>query len=153
MHSVKAAACHKKIVKAELQKRYSSKKFVTLTCFSCCATEAATSFAVVAEAISPPAHNLDHGSYEDPMTPLATVAMAAEPADSAAGTTASCPDSAPTTWSIQKRELHKKSQKLTSRSQSRVGVEHCDPTHKVIVHGKLCGDFGDRHRCLSSARW
>jgi hypothetical protein len=139
----------------ELRKRYNSKTLVTLTCFSCCATEAATSFVAATEAISPPAQKLDHGSCEDPTPPLATVATAAGPADTATGTTANCPDSAPTPWSSQKTQTlpNKKSQKLTSRSQSRVGVEHCNPAHKVIVHGKLRGDFGARHRCLSSARW
>jgi hypothetical protein len=43
--------------------------------------------------------------------------------------------------------------KLTSRCQPRMGVEHSDPTHKVVVHGELHGDFGARNRCLSSMRW
>jgi hypothetical protein len=89
----------------ELRKRYNSKTLVTLTCFSCCITEAATSFAAAAEAISPPAQNLDHGSCEDPTPPLATVATAVGPADTAAGTTTSCPDSTPTPWSSQKCRL------------------------------------------------
>jgi hypothetical protein len=85
------------------------------------------------------------------MPPLSTVATAAGPAATAAGTTASCSYSAPTPWSSQKRRL--RSKKLTNRSQSHVGVEHCDPAHKVIVHGKLHGDFGAHHHSLSSARW
>jgi hypothetical protein len=50
------------------------KKLSTLTSFNCCATKAATSFAEAAEAISPPAQNLDHRSCEDPALPFATFA-------------------------------------------------------------------------------
>jgi hypothetical protein len=85
-----------------------AKTLVTLTYFSCCATEAATSFVAAAEAILPPVQNLDHGSSEDTTSPFATVAAATRPADTATGTTASCPDSAPTPWSSQKSRPRKK---------------------------------------------
>jgi hypothetical protein len=74
-----------------------------VTCFRCCATEAATSFATVAEAISPLAQNLDHGSCEDPFATFGTA--------TGAGTTASCPDPAPTPRSRQKCRLRAKNKK------------------------------------------
>jgi hypothetical protein len=81
---------------------------VTLTYFSCCAIEVATPLAVAAEAISPPAQNLDHGSSGALVSPFAMVAATIGLADKAAGTTASCPDSAPTPWSSQKSRPRKK---------------------------------------------
>jgi hypothetical protein len=134
----------KTVKSGAMEEKQVPKAPVTLTCFSCCATEAATSFTAAAETILPPAQNLD---------PFATVATATGPAVTATGTTASCPDSAPTPWSRQKHRLRAKNQKLTSRTLSRVGVEHCDPAHKVVIHGNIHGDFGAPHRCLSIARW
>jgi hypothetical protein len=75
---------------------------ITLTYFSCCATEAATPVAAAAEAISPPAHNLAHGSYEGPVSPSVSVAATTGSADDATSTTANWPDSAPTSHSSQK---------------------------------------------------
>ena len=72
---------------------------VTLTNFSCYATDVATPFTAAAEAISLPAQNLDHGSSGAPTSPFAMVVAAIGPADTSAGTTASCPNSAPTPWS------------------------------------------------------
>jgi hypothetical protein len=60
------------------------------------------SFATVAGVTSSLAQNLDHESCEDPFATLATVAG---PATAGAGTTSSCPDSVPTSWSRQKRRL------------------------------------------------
>jgi hypothetical protein len=54
---------------------------------------------------------------------------------------------------VRNADFAQKNQKLTSRIQSRVGVEHCDPAHKVVIHENIHGDFCARHRCLSSARW
>jgi hypothetical protein len=49
---------------------------------------------------------------------------------------------------------HEKTSQLTRRRQPRLGVEHSDPTHQVVVHGQLRGDStGPRHRHLSNARW
>ena len=75
---------------------------ITLTYFSCCATEAATPVAVVAEAISPPVQNLAHGSSEAPVPPFVSVAATTGPADDAADTTASWLDSALTSDSSHK---------------------------------------------------
>jgi hypothetical protein len=73
-----------------MEEKQVPKALVTITCFSCYATDAATSFAAAVEAISPSAQNLDHGSCEDPF------ATATEPAATGAGTTTSCSDPAPT---------------------------------------------------------
>jgi hypothetical protein len=74
------------------KRKANSRRQRLLTCFSYCATEPATSLAAAAEAISPLAQNLDHGSCEGPFAPIA---MAADPAVAGAGTTASCPASDP----------------------------------------------------------
>jgi hypothetical protein len=65
---------------------------ITLTYFSCSATEAVTPVAAAAEAISPPAQNLAHGSSEAPVSPFVPVAAITGPTDDAASTTASWPD-------------------------------------------------------------
>jgi hypothetical protein len=82
-----------------------------LTCLNCCATEATTSFAAAAEAISPSAQNLDHGSCEDP---FATAGTLPGPTATGAGTTTSCPDPAPTSWPRQKRRLREKNNRKNS---------------------------------------
>jgi hypothetical protein len=46
-----------------------------------------------------------------------------------------------------------KTKTLIGRSSPSVGVEHRDPTHKVVLHGNIQGDFGATHRHLSRARW
>jgi hypothetical protein len=125
MCSAKAAACHKDC-QTRTTKTIQLQALVTLTYFSCYATDAAMPFAAAAEAISPLEQNLDHGSSGPPTSPFATVVAATGTADTAAGTTASCPDSAPTPWSSRKRRPHKK---LTSGSQPRMGIEHSDPAH------------------------
>jgi hypothetical protein len=95
---------------------------ITLTYFSCRATEAATPVAVAAEAILSSSQNLAHGSSKAPVSPFVPVAATTGPVDDAVGTTASWPDSAPTSHSSQKHGPHSK--KLNSRRQSRLGVEH-----------------------------
>jgi hypothetical protein len=62
---------------------------ITLMYFSCYATEAATPVAAAEEAISPPAQNLAHGSFEALVSPFVPVAATTEPAHDATGTTAS----------------------------------------------------------------
>jgi hypothetical protein len=83
----------KTIKKSEPWKKNRLQKHWLLTCFSCCTTEAAMSFAAAAKAISPPVQNLDHGPCENP---FATVGTATGLATTGAGTIASCPDPAPT---------------------------------------------------------
>ena len=54
----------------------------------------------------------------------------------------------------QVRNIDPIKKKLTSRRQPRLGVEHGDPAHQVVVHGKLHGDpFSPRHCRLSNVWW
>jgi hypothetical protein len=107
MRSAKAAACHKDC-QSRTMKMTQLQALFTLTYFSCCATDAATPFTAAAEVISPPAQNLDHRSSGASVSPFVPVAVATGPANSAAGTTASRLDFAPTPWSSQKHRPLKK---------------------------------------------
>jgi hypothetical protein len=92
MCSAKAAAWHKNCQIRSHNIRAICRSQGLLTCFSCCATKPAMSIAAAAEAISPLAQNLDHGSCEYPFAPIAT---ATDTNSIDAGTTASCPASDP----------------------------------------------------------
>jgi hypothetical protein len=70
IRSTKAAACHQNIFKNRTMKMTQPQALITLTNFSCCATEAAMPVVATAEAISPPVQNLAHGSSETPVSPL-----------------------------------------------------------------------------------
>jgi hypothetical protein len=123
---------------------------ITLTYFSCCATEATAPVAAVVEAISPPTQNLVHGSSKAPVSPFVSVATATGPADDITGTTTSWPNSAPTSHSSQQPGPHKK--QLTSRWQPRLGVEHSDLAHQVVIHGLLRGDSPGPTNVVSATR-
>jgi hypothetical protein len=76
--------------KRNIQEQLSKENHI-LTYFSCCTTDAATPVVVAAEAILPPAQNLDHRSFEVLVSPFAACSIAATtmPTADAGGATAS----------------------------------------------------------------
>jgi hypothetical protein len=145
--------------KNRARKRIHLQALITLTYFSCCTTEQPRLQQRQRRRSRPRHRTWSMGPLRPPCHPSLHVPS---PRPSGWQTTLTAQLPAGQTlplYHIQFRNMdpistHEKTSQLTKRRQPRLGVEHSDPAHQVVVHGQLRGDSTGPHHChLSNARW